>query len=215
MNYSDILSDSCKDKMSNNKCEYEYLDETSINPELLCTICNKPFVNPVSTPCDHTFCCGCIQRWIEKNNQSCPTCRRQIQSIDQCTQVSRPLRNILDRLQIKCLICNQTGLQRDHFNDHMNKVCPKMNVSCPAVDIKCPWTGLREELEKHLTTCKFEPLRSLLNQLLTENRQLDIEKQQLTDKIKQQNIQMNESSYKLSTINNGKKKKEKRIILAI
>jgi hypothetical protein len=179
------------------------MDEPSINSELICSICNKPFVEPVSTPCDHTFCRECIKRWIEKNKKTCPTCRQEIKSIDQCIQVSRPLRNILDRLQIKCLTCGQTGLQRDNFNEHINKVCQKMNISCSAADIKCPWKGLREELQQHLTSCKFESLRSVLNSLITENRQFNMENQKLTDQIKQQNIQINELAHKLSIISNG------------
>jgi len=105
---------------NNNNRQYEYMDESSINSELLCSICNKPFIEAVSTPCDHTFCSACIKQWIEKGCKSCPQCRQQIKSVDQCIQVSRPLRNILDRLRIKCLTCGQTNLQRDNFNDHIN-----------------------------------------------------------------------------------------------
>ncbi len=202
--------------MINNNHKYDYMDEKSIDFELMCSICNKPFVEPISTPCDHTFCRECIQRWIEKKKKSCPQCRHPIKSIDQFIQVSRPLRNMLDRLQIKCSMCGQTSLQRDNINDHINKVCPKINISCSAADIKCPWTGLREELEKHLTTCKFEPLRSLLVQLITENQQLNTEKQQfITEKqrfneqIKQYNIQINELTNKLSTMNNRKSIKDR------
>jgi hypothetical protein len=178
------------------------MDETSIHSELICIICKKPFVEPVSTPCDHTFCRECLKQWIDKNKKTCPTCRHPILSIDLVTQVSRPLRNMVDRLRIKCLMCNETGLQRDNFNDHIGKVCPKIKVSCSAVDIKCPWTGLREELQKHLTTCTFEPLRPLLVQLITENQQLSNEKRQLSEQIQQQNIQINELTNKLSTVNN-------------
>ncbi|CAF3916035.1 unnamed protein product [Rotaria sp. Silwood1] len=190
--------------MTSNNCQYEYMDETSINSELICIICNKPFIEPISTPCDHTFCRECLKRWIEKNKKNCPTCRHSILSIDIVTQVSRPLRNMIDQLRIKCLVCNEMGLQRSNFNDHINKVCPKANVFCSAVDIKCNWTGLREELQKHLATCKCEPLRPLLAMLITENQQLNNEKRQLNEQIQQQNIQINELTNKLSTVNNGK-----------
>ena len=153
-------------KSKGDKDQYEYMDEGSINSELLCSICNKPFIEPISTPCDHTFCRDCIKRWIEKNRKTCPTCRQQIKTSDQCIQVSRPLRNILDRLQIKCLTCNQTGIQRENFNNHITKVCQKMNTSCIASDIKCTWIGLREELEQNLITCKFESYGYIIIKLL-------------------------------------------------
>jgi hypothetical protein len=195
-------------KMTNNNSQYEYMAESSINSELMCSICNKPFFQPVSTPCDHSFCRECIQRWIEKNNKSCPTCRHQIKSMDEFTQVSRPLRNMLDQLQIKCSKCGQTDLQRDHFNDHISKVCLKVNVSCSAADIKCPWTGLREGLQTHLKTCQFEPLRVLLTQLITQNREVNTEKQHLNEQIKQHNIQINELTNKLLTMSSGKSTKD-------
>lgn len=180
--------------------QYDYIDFESIHSELICSICSKPFVVPISTPCDHTFCQDCLQQWIEKKNKSCPTCRQQIKSIDSCTSVNRPLRNMLDHLPIQCLTCGQTGLQRDQFDDHLNKSCPKMNTSCTAVDIKCTWTGLREDLHKHLTTCQFESLRSLLSPLITDNQRLNTEKQQLIEQIEQQNIQLNDLTNKLSMI---------------
>ena len=189
--------------MSPTSDQYEYIDFDSINCELICSICSKPFVVPVSTPCDHTFCQDCIQRWIEKKNKPCPTCRQQIKSIDMCIPVNRPLRNMLDRLPIKCLSCEQTIAQRDQFNDHIRKVCPKMNISCSAADIKCTWTGPREDLDKHLTTCQFEPVRSLLSPLISDNQRLNTEKQQLTEQVNQQNIQLNDLTNKLTTISDG------------
>lgn len=191
--------------MPNNRVQYDYIDTESINPELICSICSKPFIIPVSTPCDHTYCQDCIKRWIEKKNKPCPTCRQDIQSIETCTLVNRPLRNMLDRLAIKCLICGQIGLQRDQFDDHVNKTCPKIPISCTAADIKCTWTGLREDLDKHLLTCKFEPLRALLSPLITDNQRLNTEKQQLTEQVKQQGIQLNDLTNKLAMISNGKR----------
>lgn len=191
--------------MVNNNHKYEYMDDVIVDSELICSICNKPFDEPVSTSCDHTFCQSCIKQWIEKGKKSCPTCRQKITSPDQFTQVSRPLRNILDRLHIKCLTCGQTGLQRDHFNNHINKLCQKVHVVCSAADIKCPWSGLREELTNHLTICQFEPLRTLLSKLLTENQQLLTDKQQLSEQVRQHKIQFLELTNKISTLNNGKK----------
>ncbi|CAF1025265.1 unnamed protein product [Adineta steineri] len=175
----------------------------------MCSICSKPFSEPVSTSCDHTFCRECISLWITKKKKSCPTCRQQIKSDGEFTQVSRPLRNMLDRLPIKCSHCGQKGLQRDNYNDHINKICLKKKITCTAADIKCDWSGLREELQKHLTLCKFEPLRPLLTELITTNQQFINQKQkfitdneQLTEQNKKYNIQINELTNKLSIVNN-------------
>ncbi|UJR32433.1 hypothetical protein I4U23_019895 [Adineta vaga] len=191
--------------MTNKKYEYEYMDEASISSDLMCSICSKPFNQPISAPCKHTFCRECIDRWIGKNNKTCPICRSQIRAMNEFIPVCHPFQNMLDRLKIKCSTCNQTDLQRDNFNDHINKICPKVNVFCSAADIKCSWTGLREQLSTHLTVCKYEPLRSILTQLMNENKQL------LNEQIKQNNIQMNETTNRLLTISNHQYLHEKLI----
>ena len=43
-----------------------------------CSICYECVNDPVKTACNHTFCRGCLNRWLHRN-PSCPTCRRDIQ----------------------------------------------------------------------------------------------------------------------------------------
>jgi hypothetical protein len=78
----------------------------------------------------------------------------------------------LDQLRVRCRLCEDTGLQRGNFNDHINKGCPKAALQYQAADIKCPWKGLRDELQNCASVCFFEPLRRILTTLITENRQL-------------------------------------------
>ncbi|CAF4917966.1 unnamed protein product, partial [Rotaria sp. Silwood1] len=86
-------------------------------------------------------------------------CLKKPVSINELTQASRPLRNILDQIRVRCTLCAETGLQRGNFVDHINKICPKSVVPCQAADIKCRWKGPRDELQSHISTCVFEPLR--------------------------------------------------------
>ncbi len=161
---------------------YVYMDETSIDSELICSICKSPLNDPCCTSCGETFCRACITDWIQTQNGSCPLCR-QIILIKDLKRVPRALQNMLDRLQIKCILGGQTELQRGNFDDHIQKVCPKMLVVCPSADIKCPWTGQRDQLNKHLVDCRFEPMRSVITQFLAEN-------QQLKDQANQQTIEI-------------------------
>ncbi|CAF0880506.1 unnamed protein product [Rotaria sordida] len=170
-------------------CEFEfmeYMDEQSIDRNLICSICHKPLKDPVCTPCDHTYGRACITQWLhQSNNCSCPVCVKKPLSINELTQASRPLRNILDQLRVQCILCAQTDLQRGNFVDHINKVCPKSVVQCKAADIKCPWEGPRNELQNHITTCIFEPLRPVLASLIAESRQLIDHVQQHDKEIKE------------------------------
>ncbi|CAF1131492.1 unnamed protein product [Rotaria sordida] len=153
---------------------YEYMNEESINERLKCSICTKPFIDPVSTKCNirnHIFCHHCIEEWI-KHHPSCPMCRQNLR-IENLTPIADSvLIDMLDEILVKCLGCKQTGLVRGSFNDHKNKMCSKTNIKCLSSDIKCPWTGSRDELDKHLKTCIFNPLRPLITELINNNQQL-------------------------------------------
>jgi len=166
---------------------YEYIDEASIDPELICSICQSPFIDPRHAPCGDTFCRECITNWIHTQNASCPLCRKPL-SVNLLIQASRMVRNMLDRLPVICTTCSQTELQRGNFDDHIQKVCPKTVVSCSSADIKCPWRGQRDQLNKHLVDCRFELMRPAITQFVTENQQLNDEvNRQITQITEQQN----------------------------
>ncbi len=181
---------------------YEYVDESSIDPELICVICNAPFNDPVCTPCDHTFCRKCITGWIDKQSGGCPTCRHKSLSKASLIQASRPLRNMLDRLPVRCIFCGKVGLQRSNFADHTSKACSKVHVPCPSADIKCPWTGSRDQLNNHVATCVFQPFRSILSELMAKNRQLEEQIKQQDAHIKQQDTQIKQQDAQINRLIN-------------
>ncbi|CAF3796328.1 unnamed protein product [Rotaria sp. Silwood1] len=117
-------------------------------------------------------------------------CRRYIKSIKKCIPASRIITNMLDQIPVKCSTCEQTSLTRGNFNDHINKTCPNINIPCSASNIKCPWIGLRHEYETHLSTCKYEALRLVLTQLISDNEQLREVNQKLNSQHKKMNIHM-------------------------
>jgi hypothetical protein len=162
---------------------YDYIDEAYIDPELICSICHSPFKDPCCAPCGETFCRECITQWIETRNTSCPICQKNL-SLDALTQPTRMVRNMLDRILVMCIVCGETDLQRGNFNDHIEKVCPKIVVSCPSADIKCLWTGQRDQLNQHLLDCRFESVRPIIHEFIAEY-------QQLKDQVNQQIIQIN------------------------
>jgi len=163
--------------------QYEYVDESSIDENYKCTICNEPFKNPVTTSCDHTYCQECIEHWLNEGHSTCPTCRHFLSMNDLKAVTTRLVLNILDRLLVKCSECGQSGIQRGNFNDHINKLCPKGTIVCSASDIKCPWSGPRDQLQNHLNTCSYEQLRSILGHLVNTNRRLEEQIQTLTNQV--------------------------------
>ena len=132
--------------MANNS-NYEYINEQSIDPELICIICDSPFDDPLCTTCDHTFCRQCITNSINTGSTQCPICRQKVGSIDYLVQASRTVRNMLDRLPVKCTFCEKTGLQRGNFNDHTTKACSKVHVPWPIGRYRMSMEGPKRSTE--------------------------------------------------------------------
>ncbi|CAF1351085.1 unnamed protein product [Adineta steineri] len=165
---------------------FEYMNEDSINHSLKCSICNQPFVHPVSTNCKkkHKFCRHCIEQWL-KHNSSCPTCRRNLNSEDLISITEDIVVDVLNELRVKCIRCGKTDLERGDFNNHLKNSCLSAIVSCPAQDIKCLWTGHPNQLSSHLKHCTYQSLRPLIVSLFNENHQLKQHVTQLTSHIKE------------------------------
>jgi hypothetical protein len=186
--------------------DYEYINEESINELLKCKICRRPFILPTLTKCGpskHTFCRLCIEKRI-KDDPSCPTeikkekCGQLLKKEDLTPIIDGPLIDMLKELEVRCKRCSQSGIERVNFIDHISKACSKVNISCPSADIKCPWKGSRDELNQHLTTCIFNPLRDLITELREQmhGQQTQINEQQT--QINKQQTQINEQQTQIS-----------------
>lgn len=134
------------------KLYYTYMNEDQIDRELICMICNEPFQSPVNcTQCGQTLCEQCNDIWNE-TNLSCPLCRKE--NSQYVPVISRIVINQLNRLLVKCPLCQQINIERGNFSDHMTCTCPKQMVLCSE---KCGWKGFRENLQCHLTKCRKSP----------------------------------------------------------
>ncbi|CAF1034319.1 unnamed protein product [Adineta ricciae] len=179
--------------------QYEYVDESLIDENYKCTICNEPFQRPMTTPCDHSYCQDCIERWLNEGYSTCPSCRQTLSMKELKPVTTRLVLNILDRLLVKCCQCEQSGIQRGNFNDHMVKVCPKGTIVCSAFDVKCPWSGSRDQLSEHLQTCNYEQLRPVLSHLVSQNRQLEEQMHSLTEQVKTLQFKMQSPTRRMIT----------------
>lgn len=105
-----------------NAIEFEYMNESTIDSELICLICSDPFDDPCCTPCNETFCRKCITQWLQKGNLSCPLCRATL-SLEDLTEPVRIIRNMLAQLPVKCLSCRKKYIKRGDFADHIRCGC--------------------------------------------------------------------------------------------
>lgn len=146
---------------------YAYVDEANINKRLKCTVCDRPFIDPVSIACRHTFCRQCILKRVAED-PSCPQCK-QPSSADHFVETPLFLTEMLDELPVSCLECQETGIKRGEFQYHLDEVCPETVVRCSASDVRCPWTGRAHQLKLHVDSCHYEHLRPVLKKMLAEN----------------------------------------------
>ncbi|CAF1237849.1 unnamed protein product [Adineta ricciae] len=173
--------------------KYEYINESSISPNLICTICGSPFEDPYCCSHGHTFCRECITRWILTEKPSCPLCQERL-TINSLIKAPHALCGILDDLLVKCKICGEIDLHRGNFDEHIQKRCPKTVISCSAADLQCPWTGQRAHFDRHLRGCHYEPMRATLSQLLSENKTMK-------DRIQQMTIRLTEQQNEIGLLN--------------
>lgn len=84
MGQLDIAAEVRYETLSPEGDDYRSLDETLVDrlrettqKELECHVCYNLMLDPVTTPCGHTFCRRCLARVLDHSSQ-CPMCRRTL-----------------------------------------------------------------------------------------------------------------------------------------
>jgi hypothetical protein len=124
--------------------------ETSVDYELICTICNKPFNDLQYFVCDDAFCRQCIRQEIEVNQVSYPTCQQGV-TINNFSEVSHTVRKI-----------NKASSAIDEHNLSSNITFHQ-----------------NEQQNQYSAAFLFEPFRDLLSDLINQNKKLREEMNQL------------------------------------
>ncbi|XP_065191137.1 ligand of Numb protein X 2-like [Sycon ciliatum] len=131
---------------------YRYVGE--VDSELLCQICLVGLLEPVDTPCGHTFCFSCIRPY-QRLRKSCPVDRKPL-SRSELRPSAMLVRRLLDKLPVHCPMREncQEEVKRAELEEHLRSRCPGMLVPCPRAEIcGCEFVGPRCMLERHLWPC--------------------------------------------------------------
>lgn len=117
-----------------------FIDE--IDEELICPICNCVLENPAQAPdCEHAFCRECISEWLSRQS-TCPV-DRSFTLISYLQPVPRILKNLLNKLQIRCENvshgCTEI-LRLESLVDHQANCSfnPKRPVTCENCNLVVP-----------------------------------------------------------------------------
>ncbi|XP_077333613.1 E3 ubiquitin-protein ligase LNX isoform X2 [Lithobates pipiens] len=100
---------------------YTYTEE--VDDDLTCHICLHALVEPLDTPCGHTFCTLCLTNFLIHEN-FCPMDRKHVM-LQSCKKSTVLVRNLLDKLLVVCPFkeyCNDV-LQRCDLEDHFLNRC--------------------------------------------------------------------------------------------
>ncbi|EXK93652.1 hypothetical protein FOQG_04900 [Fusarium oxysporum f. sp. raphani 54005] len=113
-----------------------YVNEPDAN--LLCPICHDPLVDPVTTPCDHTFCYRCLRQSIDSSpsGTACPIDREPL-AWPNCFSAPRLIRTQLNSLKVKCPYhargC-KSEVRREVVETHASTECRFKDFTCPGAD---------------------------------------------------------------------------------
>ncbi|XP_015339659.1 ligand of Numb protein X 2 isoform X2 [Marmota marmota marmota] len=101
---------------------YNYQDE--VDDDLVCHICLQPLLQPLDTPCGHTFCYKCLRNFLQEKD-FCPLDRKRLH-FKLCKKSSILVHKLLDKLLVLCpfsSVC-QDVMQRCDLEAHLKNRCP-------------------------------------------------------------------------------------------
>ncbi|XP_063330843.1 E3 ubiquitin-protein ligase PDZRN3-B isoform X1 [Pelmatolapia mariae] len=128
----------------------------TVDPDFKCNLCNKVLEDPLTTPCGHVFCSGCVLPWVVQQS-SCPVKCQRI-STKELNHVL-PLKNLILKLEIKCdnhaRGCDAV-VKLQHLAEHAEM--------CDYSPAKCRNRGCSEvlnlrDVDAHMReTCDYRPV---------------------------------------------------------
>ncbi|XP_038625286.1 E3 ubiquitin-protein ligase LNX [Tachyglossus aculeatus] len=100
---------------------YSYTEE--VDDDLICHVCLQALLDPLDTPCGHTYCALCLTNFLLERD-FCPVDRKPL-VLQSCRRASVLVHKLLDKLPVTCPFtehCSQV-LQRCQLQRHFQTSC--------------------------------------------------------------------------------------------
>lgn len=133
--------------------------QSTIDEALTCFICLGVLKDPLQcAKNEHYFCSGCIKKHLKNNSHTCPVCHDML-TVETTKKPSRPIENMLSRLQIKCdhaATGCRTVLALGALDKHVQD-CDFMPVACS--NEGCGHVAIKRCIAKHeKESCLFKTI---------------------------------------------------------
>ncbi|XP_068160187.1 ligand of Numb protein X 2a isoform X1 [Antennarius striatus] len=105
-----------------------------VDDDLVCHICLQPLVQPLDTPCGHTFCARCLRSFLQERD-FCPLDRTRLQ-LQACRRSSILVHKLLDKLSVSCPLTPVCSLSmpRCDLEAHLKHRCPGTRCQQTSMD---------------------------------------------------------------------------------
>jgi len=165
----------------------------SIKEIIVCNICTGILINAREcSSCQNSFCKNCLDEWI-CFNESCPyKCKKT-----EFRESSRTLKNLLEKLHLKCLFCPNSEICYTYLNyiNHI-KNCENIKMSCPT----CSANVFKKDLNLNKI---YEKIKTNYNDLSEKYSLLKEENKKLREELDKIKESQNESCLKIIGNNNN------------
>ncbi|XP_006113540.2 E3 ubiquitin-protein ligase LNX isoform X1 [Pelodiscus sinensis] len=100
---------------------YSYTEE--MDDDLICHICLQALIQPLDTPCGHTYCTVCLTNFLVEKD-FCPVDRKMV-ILQSCRKSSILVNKLLDKLMVSCPFTDHCSevLQRCDLEQHFQTGC--------------------------------------------------------------------------------------------
>ncbi|KAM6178975.1 ligand of Numb protein X 2 [Rhynchocyon petersi] len=134
---------------------YNYQNE--VDDDLVCHICLQPLLQPLDTPCGHTFCYKCLRNFLQEKD-FCPLDRKRLH-FKLCKKSSILVHKLLDKLPVLCPFSSacQAVMQRCDLEAHLKNRCPGASHRRVALE-KRKTSKTQTEIEGENGPTSLEPL---------------------------------------------------------
>ncbi|KAL0085236.1 hypothetical protein J3Q64DRAFT_1746171 [Phycomyces blakesleeanus] len=147
--------------MQESNVDLRSLNYSEPNPNLICCVCQTPFIDPVISPCGHTFCQSCIYQAIE-TSPHCPIDRAPLE-ISNLIPAVKIITNMVNELIVQCprleAGCDFEG-QRQFIQNHLDHDCLYSSTACQMEE--CKELFYKKDLDCHTATCQYRTIECLM-----------------------------------------------------